>query len=65
MPSKSEKQREMMAIAEHHPGKLFNRNKAVLKMSRDQLHDFAVKPLASESVSSRKKRRPRIKGLGV
>lgn len=44
MPSVSEKQRKMMAIAEHAPGKLFARNKGALTMSHGQLHDFAVKP---------------------
>lgn len=41
MPSKTEKQRQMMAIAEHHPGKLYKRNRGVLKMSKQQLHEFA------------------------
>lgn len=31
-----------MAIAEHHPGELYGRNKGLLKMSHEQLHDFAV-----------------------
>jgi len=43
MPSVSEKQREMMAIAEHEPSKLYKRNKGVLKMSHEQLGDFASK----------------------
>lgn len=43
MPSVSEKQRKMMAIAEHEPGKLYAKNKGVLKMSHSQLHDYAVK----------------------
>lgn len=41
MPAHSEKQREMMAIAEHEPSKLYKRDKGVLKMSKRQLHDFA------------------------
>lgn len=41
MPAKSEKQRELMAIAEHHPEKLHKENKGVLSMSKSQLHDFA------------------------
>jgi hypothetical protein len=41
MPSTSEKQREAMAIAEHHPEKLHKENKGMLKMSHQQLHDFA------------------------
>lgn len=42
MPAVSEKQRKLMAIAEHHPGKLHKANKGVLKMSHQQLHDFAA-----------------------
>jgi hypothetical protein len=42
MPAVSKKQREMMSIAEHKPGELYKRNKAVLGMSKKQLHDFAA-----------------------
>lgn len=42
MPAKSKKQREAMAIAEHHPEKLYKKNKGMAKMSRSQLHDFAT-----------------------
>jgi len=31
----------MMAIAKHHPSKLYRRNKGVLKMSKRQLHEYA------------------------
>jgi hypothetical protein len=31
-----------MAIAEHEPEKLYARNKAMLKMTPEQLHDFAA-----------------------
>lgn len=41
MPAKTEKQREVMAIAEHHPEKLEKKNRGLLKMSKSQLHDFA------------------------
>lgn len=30
-----------MAIAEHHPGELYGRNRGLLEMSHEQLHDFA------------------------
>lgn len=43
MPAKTEKQRKMMAIAEHQPEKLYKRNRGVLKMSHKQLHEFASK----------------------
>jgi hypothetical protein len=42
MPAKSEKQRELMAIAEHHPEKIYKKNKGVTKMSHKQLHEFAA-----------------------
>jgi len=42
MPAKSKKQRQMMAIAEHHPEKLYARNRDVLEMSKEQLSDFAT-----------------------
>ena len=41
MPAVSEKQRRLMAIAEHHPEKLYKRNRGVAKMSHRQLHDYA------------------------
>ena len=40
---KSEKQRRMMAIAEHSPEKLYSKNRGVLKMSKSQLSDFSHK----------------------
>jgi hypothetical protein len=42
MPATSKAQRRAMAIAEHHPGELYKRNRGVLKMSHSQLHDFAA-----------------------
>lgn len=42
MPAKSRAQQEAMAIAEHSPGKLYAKNKGLLKMSNNQLHDFAA-----------------------
>jgi len=42
MPAVSQKQREMMAIAKHHPKKLYKRNRAVLKMRKKELHKFAA-----------------------
>ena len=41
MPAKSKAQRRAMAIAEHHPSKLYKRNKGLKKMSKAQLRDFA------------------------
>ena len=41
MPATSEAQRRAMAIAEHHPGELYGRNRGLLNMTHSQLHDFA------------------------
>lgn len=41
MPAKSEAQRKLMAIAEHHPEKVNPENRGVLEMSKKDLHDFA------------------------
>ncbi len=51
MPAKSIKQRELMAIAEHSPEKVYRKNQGVLKMNHQQLHDFAAtKGLKKQSV---------------
>ena len=42
MPSVSKKQQQLMAIAEHHPEQVSEKNRGVLKMSKSQLHDFAA-----------------------
>ena len=42
MPAVSTKQRQLMAIAEHHPSEVSAKNRGVLKMSKSQLHDFAA-----------------------
>lgn len=42
MPALSKKQRRLMAIAEHHPDQVYSKNRGVLKMSHQQLHDFAA-----------------------
>jgi hypothetical protein len=42
MPAKSEAQRRLMAIAEHHPSQVNKENRGVLSMSHGQLHDFAA-----------------------
>jgi hypothetical protein len=41
MPSTSKAQQAVMAIAEHHPEQLHKRNRGLLRMTHDQLHDFA------------------------
>lgn len=42
MPAVSTKQRQLMAIAEHHPSEVYAKNRGVLKMSHKQLHEFAA-----------------------
>ncbi len=44
MPSKSKVQQIAMAIAEHNPSKLDKKNRGLLKMSHEQLHEFATTP---------------------
>lgn len=44
MPSVSRAQQTAMAIAEKHPEKLNKANRGLLKMSHQQLHDFASTP---------------------
>jgi hypothetical protein len=41
MPARSVKQQQLFAIAEHNPGKLYKKNRGLLKMPKKQLHDFA------------------------
>lgn len=41
MPAVSRAQQIAMQIAEHHPEKLYARNKGLTKMTQSQLHDFA------------------------
>lgn len=61
MPAVSKKQQEAMAIAEHEPDKLNPANRGLLKMSHQQLHDFASTSRKSlpESVPRRKTKFPR------
>ena len=39
--AESKVQRRAMAIAEHHPEKLYKRNRGMLKMSKSELSEFA------------------------
>lgn len=62
MPAKSEAQRKMMAIAEHHPEELYERNRGVLEMTKEQLSDFASTkekglPEHSQTASAKHKRK--------
>jgi len=44
MPAVSKSQGIAMAIAEHHPEKLYKRNRGLLKMTNSQLSDYASTP---------------------
>ncbi len=57
MPSKTEKQREAMAIAEHEPEKLYKRNRGMLNMSHEQLHEFASSVKKHKTVMGGKKKK--------
>jgi hypothetical protein len=58
MPATTEPQRQLMAIAEHHPEEVYAKNRGVLKMSHEQLHDFAAtKGLHKKAPSKRASKR--------
>lgn len=44
MPALSKSQQRLFAVAEHAPGMLYKRNRGLLHMSHEQLHDFAATP---------------------
>lgn len=44
-----------MAIAEHEPQKLFKRNRGLLGMKKQQLHDFAATPRKGLPIRAGKK----------
>jgi hypothetical protein len=46
-----------MAIAEHHPSKLYKRNRSLLKMTKAQLSEFASVPEAGLVRKRKKKKR--------
>lgn len=41
MPSVSRAMRKLMAVAEHHPEEVSAKNRGVLSMSHQQLHEFS------------------------
>ena len=65
MPARSKAQRRAMAIAEHHPDKLYKRNRGLKKMSKSQLSEFAStkeKGLPKKKRKKKKRRRSFKKG---
>jgi len=59
MPSVSEKQRKLMALAKHAPEKVYARNKSVTKMTKKQLDDFASKVNSKAKHAIRKGHKPK------
>lgn len=60
MPAVSKAQLTLMRIAEHHPEKVSKKNKAVTKMNKKQLKEFAKpasKSLPNKKVNSTKTRK--------
>lgn len=58
MPATSRNMRVAAAIAEHDPEKLYKRNRGMLAMTHQQLHDFAAteeKNLPQRSVLAARK----------
>ena len=45
MPSKTEAQRRLFAIAEHAPDKLYKKNRALAKLPQKTLHEFASRTI--------------------
>lgn len=54
MPSESRAQQQAMAIAEHDPKKLYKKNRGLLRMTHEQLHDFAA--TSTRGLPERKKK---------
>jgi len=41
----TKKQQTVAQIAEHHPEKLYKKNRGFLSMSKEELHKFATEPI--------------------
>jgi hypothetical protein len=59
-PSVSKAQRQAMAIAKNAPDKLLPRNKGMLKMSKNQLSDFAS--TSEEGLPKKKRKKAALMG---
>lgn len=62
MPAVSRAQRIAAAIAEHHPEKLYKKNKGLLKMSKEELHKYSSTKesgLLAYALKERKEKRRR------
>jgi len=47
MPATSKAQQRLFAIAEHNPKALYGKDRSLLKLTHQQLHDFAATPSGS------------------
>jgi len=61
MPAKSKAQRRAIAIAKHHPKKLYKRNRGLLKMKQSDMEDFARTKEKGLPKKVRKKQRSKTK----
>ncbi len=57
MPPNSKAQRRAIAIALHAPEKLYKRNRGLLGMTQEQMHDYAATPEKGLPTRVRKRRR--------
>ncbi len=56
MPSTSQAMQQATAIALHEPGKLYKRNRGLLKMAKSDLHEYASTPRKGLPKSKHSKR---------
>lgn len=64
MAAVSKSQRQLIALAEHHPEEVYPKNRGVLKMKKSEMHKFAStkeKNLPEKVKSKTKKKHPRKK----
>lgn len=55
MPAKSEAQRRLFAVAEHHPEMLYKKNRGLASLPHKTLHEFAAtKGLKRQRVRKRR-----------
>lgn len=62
MPAKSKKPRRAMAIAKHHPEKLYKRNRGMLSMRKAELHEYATSKEKGLPARAKKRRKHFKKG---
>lgn len=64
MPARSKSQRRAMAIAEHNPEELYQRNQGLLHMSPKQLHEFSKTKEKGLPQKASPKKQPRRRRKG-